>query len=295
MEQIVITAPHSVTSFIRRHPTVAFFLLAYAGAWLLLSIPVLSVSGFGVLPIEIPPELFYILSAITGPTLAAFVITRVCEGKEGVRRLTRRILNWRAKLRWYLLSLLGVLAIYLLVATLFLGSAPWQLLINDWPIILTSYLPNTLMVFLIVSIWEEIGWTGFAAPKLQERLGPIGAAIGVGLLWALWHLPTYFLSGQVVDVKIGIHDLERLPPLLFNLIILGILVRVIMIWLSNRTNGNIIVLTLFHAGMNMTNGKLLPAFVPGFKESWLFIAFGTTALLLTILTLGRLSYKRAGY
>lgn len=112
MQQPTVTS-HPAISFIRRHPMFSFFLFAYAGTWLVLSLSVFSTSGLGLLRWRSPPEIFYIISAITGLTSAAFIVTRACEGKEGVRRLIHRILDWRAKMKWYLLSLYGVLASYL--------------------------------------------------------------------------------------------------------------------------------------------------------------------------------------
>ncbi len=293
----MMTAPPSevrlpqsrIMHWIRPHPLLSFFLIAYAGAWIVLSIPVLSASGLGLYPIEIPPEPFYILSAIAGPTTASFLVARATGGKEGTRRLLRGILRWKTRARWYLLSLFGVVLAYLIVGIIWEGVEPWSRLLQDWPIFFTAYLPNTLVVFLLVSIWEEIGWSGYAAPALQRRFGGVAAAAIVGALWALWHLPTYFLDGQVVDVRIGLHDLERLPPLLLNLAALGVMVRIVMVWVSNRTEGSVIVLTLFHAGMNMTNGKLMPVFAPTFGEAWIFAAFGAAAAAIALLTRGRLS------
>lgn len=54
------------------------------------------------------------------------------------------------------------------------------------------------MVFLLIYIGlgEEIGWTGLALPRFQESLGSLGGSMVVGVLWALWHLPLFFMPGS---------------------------------------------------------------------------------------------------
>ncbi len=93
------------------HPLVAFFVLAFLGGWIVLLPTVLFESGFGLIPINIPAPavmLFFIPAAMAGPTLAAFVVTRIVEGEEGTRKLLRRrILRWRVGVRWYLVAISG--------------------------------------------------------------------------------------------------------------------------------------------------------------------------------------------
>src|SRR3954447_10545943 len=87
-----------------RHPLVFFFLIAYAGSWLL-EVPIaLSETGTGLLPFTIPtPLLALAIAAATfvGPTLSAFIMTGITEGRIGIRRLLGRYVLWRVGLRWY--------------------------------------------------------------------------------------------------------------------------------------------------------------------------------------------------
>jgi hypothetical protein len=122
------------------------------------------------------------------------------------------------------------------------------------------------------------------------------ASVVLGTLWALWHLPWYFTSGVVVDEKVGLADIERLLYLLPLLILLAIPSRIIMTWLFNSAMGSVLIITLFHAGWDTTNTKIIPAFMPGldkvFAENALVYAiFYAIALLLIVFTKGRLSYK----
>ena len=295
--------PAPTTPLLKRmvidHPLVAFFVLAFLGGWLVLLPTVLFESGFGLIPIDIPAPavmLSFIPAAMAGPALGAFVVTRTVEGKQGTRQLLRRILRWRVGVQWYLIALFGVPPVYFLAASLVLGTAPLEALIEDWPFLFTSYLPKVVMVFLIVSLWEEIGWMGFALPRLQEKYGPLMASVVLGVLWALWHLPAYFNSTQVVADKVGLGELDRLLYLLPPLMLLATFTRIVMTWLFNVAMGSVIVVTLFHAAFNVSNNELVTAFMPQMKSmfannEWIYPVLGVLALLLIVFTKGRLSYK----
>jgi len=280
-------------------PLAAFFVLAFVGGWTVLLPTVLFESGFGLIPIALPAPavmLFFIPAAMAGPTLAAFVVTGIVEGKEGARQLLRRVLKRRVGIHWYLIAIFGVPLVFFVATSLVLGTAPLDALIEKWPLLFTSYLPKVAMVFLIVSLWEEIGWMGFALPRLQDRYGPLMASTILGALWALWHLPAYFGSTQVVDPKVGLGDLDRLLYLLPLLILLAIFTRLVMTWLFNVAVGSVIVVTLFHAAFNISNNELVRSFVPEISKmfpnnGWLYVVLGALAFLLVVLTGGRLSYQ----
>jgi len=282
------------------HPLVAFFVLAFLGGWIVLAPTVLFESGFGLIPIALPAPavmLFFIPAAMAGPTLAAFVVTRMVEGKEGTQHLLRRhILRWRVGVQWYLLAIFGMPIIYFVAASFVLGRAPIESLIEDWPLIFTSYLLKVVMVFFLVSLWEEIGWMGFALPRLQEKYGPLMASVVLGVLWALWHLPAYFGSTQVVADKVGLGELDRLLYLLPPYIVLAISTRIVMTWLFNSAMGSVIIVTLFHAGFNISNNELITNFMPEINRmfannEWLYVVVGVLALILIVFTRGRLSYR----
>ena len=294
------TTPPLLKRLVIGYPLVGFFALAFLGGWLVLLPTVLFESGFGLIPIDIPAPavmLSFIPAAMAGPALAAFVVTRMVEGKQGTRKLLRRrILRWRVGIHWYLIAIFGLPPIYFLAASLVLGTAPLEALIEEWPFLFTTYLPKVVMVFLIVSLWEEIGWMGFALPRLQEKYGPLLASVVLGVLWALWHLPAYFNSTQVVADKVGLGELDRLLYLLPPLMLLATFTRIVMSWLFNVTMGSVIVVTLFHAAFNMSNNELTTAFMPQMNSmfannGWIYPVLGVLALLLIVFTRGRLSYR----
>jgi uncharacterized protein len=167
-----------------RHPLVSFFVIAYAGAWLLELPVVLSRTGTGLLPYTLPPIAVLVLIAaatFTGPTLSAFVMARATEGREGPKRLLRRYVQWRVQFRWYLFVLLVIPAGVLLGAIVLPG-------------VLASYQPLTLglllgypLAFVATFVLggplgEEPGWRGFALPRLQVAYGPLAGSAFLGVL-----------------------------------------------------------------------------------------------------------------
>src|SRR5215471_12933770 len=113
MSNTIMTSQPATASplkrLIRRHPLLAFFVIAFAGTWIALLPLVLAQNGLGLIPYTFP-TLFYppsywfaILGAICGPTLASFTVTSITSGKVGVGQLLRRYVLWRVGLRWYLL------------------------------------------------------------------------------------------------------------------------------------------------------------------------------------------------
>ncbi len=285
---------------ITRHPLTAFFVIAFAGAWIALLPLVLAQNGLGLLPYTFP-KLYYppsywfaVLGAIFGPTLASFTVTAITTGKAAVRQLLRRYAIWRVGLRWYLLVLVGVPLLQLAFSSVFLGIAPWTAFVQQWPLYFTTFLPNVLIITLAVQIWEEGGWSGYAIPNLQQRFGAWRASLVIGPLWALWHLPFFFVPGQIFDQKVGLITMVVQMALM---IIVAVLIRIIMTWVFNNTKGSILIAILLHASLDASNSgsdfirHLLPASqIGGYGLASALLAPLVAALLLLIFTKGRLSY-----
>src|SRR5918998_6814909 len=91
-----------------RHPLIFYFLMAYAGSWLVTVPLALSANGVGLLPFGVPDgSVFFVSGAwvFLGPTLAAFIMTATTEGRAGIRRLLHRYVLWRGAFRWGLVVL----------------------------------------------------------------------------------------------------------------------------------------------------------------------------------------------
>src|SRR5215469_11399003 len=112
---------------IKDHPLLAFFVITFAGEWIVMLPLILAQNGLGLLPYTVPqvgpyPVSYYFstLAAIAGPTLATFLVTAITTGRAGVRQLLRRYVLWRVGVRWYLLVLVGLPLIQLAFTCVFL-------------------------------------------------------------------------------------------------------------------------------------------------------------------------------
>ena len=271
-----------------RHPLVFFFLIAYAGAWLL-EVPIaLSETGTGLLPFTIPrPVLALAIAAATflGPTLSAFIMTGITEGRIGIRRLLRRYVLWRVEFRWYLFVLLIIPSIEVLGAIVVpgvLGSfqSPTLTLVLTYPVGFVS-------TFILGGpLGEEPGWRGFALPRLQPLHGPLVGSVILGILWACWHLPLFW-SGVWT------------PPTIPNIVMFILMITaltIIMTWVFNNAKGSLLITMLMHASFNTFANKIeAPLFpAPILNEYGLLpvlIGFGATAVVLIAVTRGRLGYQ----
>jgi CAAX protease family protein len=282
----------SVGRLIHRHPVAAFLIMVYTISWALYIPSFLSESGIGLLPFELSPLIFNMLATIFGVTLSAFVVTRVTQGKEGVRALRSRYTHWRVGIHWYLLALFALPLLSLLGASLFLGTGPLEAFADRWEILFTVFLVNALVNVVVVNLWEEGGWTGFLLPRLQERWGPLVSTLIVAVFHGLYHLPLLFIVG-------GVGEGMRPSPDQFWLYFMFLLVfpiplRALVTWGWNSTRGSVIIIALFHGAWNTTNGTdFIPEFVPpGPTEGmWVYGVYTVLALIVIALTKGRLGYR----
>jgi membrane protease YdiL (CAAX protease family) len=293
MSTITTTSPETASPLkrlIRHHPLIAYFVIAFAGPWLFNLPAMLARNGLGLLPFTVPFLAFvglFLLGNFAGPTLGAFVVTAITDGKPGIRQLLRRCVQWRVGLGWYLLVIFGYPLLFLLDMSLWLGPAPLSSLLTHWPLIFTSYLPSLLGFGTIIIIGEEPGWRGFALPRLQRQYGPLPGSLILGTLHGIWHLPIFIIAS---------FGLAPFNPVQYGLNILGLaLITIIWTWLFNNANGSILFAILVHDVQDAKDGLLnqLVPVVPSWYAHWVYgwVAIVVSILLILIFTKGRLSYK----
>jgi membrane protease YdiL (CAAX protease family) len=262
--------------------------MAYAFSWIAWAPWVLSEDGAGLLPFSSPllgralP-----IGIFLGPTLAAFIMTATTEGRAGIRRLLRRIVLWRVGLRWYLFAFIVAFIVVPLVMALGTiivpgGLASFQFL---GPGYVLTYLVTFIVVLLIGGpLGEEVGWRGFALPRMQPLHGPLVGSIILGLLWALWHLPE-FLVPSWAESSGG-----SSPLAIVKFCIFAIAITIILTWVFNNTKGSVLMAILVHAAID---APFLPFSVllgPSEVMNSLLVGFGSLALVVVALTRGRLGY-----
>ncbi len=261
-------------SLIRRYPVAAFFILTYILSWLCLGIGLWLLNGNGILT----------WSGVIMPAVTAVLVLAVTEGRVGLKQLLRRLFMWRVGFQWYLVALLCPL--FIMVAALpfhaWLGKRALPALNSSfWTQTLPAAGISLVLVALygiFVSAGEEIGWRGFAQPRLQARFGPWWASLILGILWGCWHLPLFFIPGT---------QQYGLPIPGYVLASVGY--SVIYTCLYNRSHGSLLLASLFHSVSNTTitiAAVLLPFFV---KDLYLSLPGLALVALILVFMSGKLT------
>src|SRR5215208_8501809 len=270
-----------------RHPLIFFFVMAYAFSWIAWSPWVLSEEGVGLLPFELSGATSGLLSAaaiLLGPTLSAFIMTGVTEGRAGVRRLLHRIVLWRVGLRWYLFALIGI-PLVMVLGTVILPEGLASLLGLGPGYVLTYLSTYVLVVILGGPLFEEPGWRGFALPRLQPLHGPLVGTLILGLLWGLWHLPEFLVPAWAAQSGgNGFLDIVKF-------VLIAISFAIVTTWVFNNTKGSVFMAILVHASIDTFSIPMGVLFSPSDVANSLLLSFGVLVVVLVVLTRGRLGYR----
>lgn len=216
---------------LRRHPLTVFFVLALGVTW---AVWVPRAAGLSVGLIG-----EFSTWAVAGAAVLAAAITG---GRPALVDLGARLVRWKVGWRWYLLVLLGPAAFSLTTAGIFVAAG------GTWSEAAPAFLAGNLallplfvlMAALTDGLGEELGWRGFALPRLLSRHAPWLASLVLGLLWATWHLPLLWTPGRALYGQ----------P--FWLLLLDLLAKaIIFTWVFLRTRGSVLVAVLFHATANV--------------------------------------------
>ena len=219
----------------------AFFVLAFV-----LSTPLYVLNLLAFWSVLGAPEIgpVYIVLLTFTPGLAAVLLTAKSHGKEAVKTLLLRVLDFhRIKQKgWYIpVFLLGPLILILSFGLIRFMGAP-----AHSPLAPVIAFPAVFALCLLLAAGEEAGWMGYAAKPMQERNGALRAALILGVIWAAWHAPFFvFLFPDPIACSAQL------------LTLVG--TRILLFWVFNNTGGSVFAVTLYHAADN-TALLLLPDF-----------------------------------
>jgi len=227
---------------------VAFFGLTFAATW----------SCFTVAGLLLPASARWPLLIIGAfaPSAVAVLLTARQEGKAGVKALLSRLGEWRVGLRWYAFALFYMAAIKIAVAVIY------RLATGGWPTFGSGYGPGIVVTAIVAAIFggplgEEIGWRGYALPRLTDRIGRAGASVLLGLVWACWHLPVFFIPGMDQSG-------QSLPVYVLQVTALS----VAMAWLYWHTRGSLLLAVVMHTAINQTKDIVPSRVVEGAGNPW---------------------------
>lgn len=238
-----------LTVWVKQHALLAYILLTFGLTWPLMLAEVLG--SRGVIPFRLSlagTSLLLTLVLGYGPTIAALIITGVTRGRAGIRTLLGRLLIWRIGWQWYAAAILipGLVGLGATGLSAWRGGAPASWPPFSWDMLLL--LPVAFLVRGIVN-GEEIGWRGFALPHLQRRWNALTASLVLGGVWALFHLPIFFVHGASV-----LGSQNNMNPLAFLIdVVAG---AILMTWLFNNTRGSLLIAYLYHAAVNTWTAEI---------------------------------------
>ncbi|HWR84351.1 MAG TPA: CPBP family glutamic-type intramembrane protease [Rhodoglobus sp.] len=267
----------SPTGFVHRHPLLVFFAWFFTVGQAIAFTPlVLAANG-----VDVPVHLFIIASTLVGLVLPALVITRIVDGRVGLRRLLASALRVRVRPRWWIAAVLVVpLAAIALWFAIF-GMPRGASVDVVWTIVgVTS---AQALIGLVTANWgEELAWTGFVQSRLQRGRSIRLAAVMTAPLFALQHISMAAQNGLVGGVVV-----------ILVLAALAVPFRLLTGWLASRS-GSILLVGVFHAvGNAVSSGSgfgegtlrmLYPASPFGFAH---LAAYALIALVVLVVTRGR--------
>jgi membrane protease YdiL (CAAX protease family) len=228
---------------LEQHSLVTFFVLAYSIAWggiLLL----LASKNFRLDTIQTSDTLVMFLLMVLGPSVSGIVLTGWLGGRQGLRELWSRQTRWRVGVRWWAIALLTVPVLALAILT--------GLSIVAAPAYGPGFVAVGIFIGLLAGLIEEIGWTGFATPRLLGKYNWLAAGCILGLLWAGWHALADF-SGNATTMGVGwfvwFFVFWILPLTAY---------RILMTWVYSNTH-SLLVAQLMHASYTGWLFTLSPA------------------------------------
>ena len=233
------TSPSRTTTTTSAFP-LKYVLVAFAFSWAFWLLAMLKARDLiSSLPL---PALF--LGAF-GPMVAAVALSTQEGGRAGLRSLLSRIVRWRVAPFWYGVAFLGPILVQLVAMALHvvLGGRP-----PDLPA-MVGMLPTVLAFFVYmliqVGIGEEVGWRGYALPKLQAGYSALVSSVILGVIWTLWHLPLFFNPATGYSIT---------PFWVFLVFMLP--VSILITWVLNSTAGSVPIIMILHAMLNASTSLL---------------------------------------
>ncbi len=180
--------------------------------------------------------------AIFGPAIAACIASWREGGRAAVAELLRGLLRVRVSPIWYVVALALPTVAYVVVRAIY-GLVPGP---DGGPFLWPPGDAEHFIAALLVPIGEEIGWRGYALPRLVDRYGPLRASFVLGALWGVWHVPMFLAVGTT-------------DPAYYALMVPYFLAgSLVFTWLYRRTGGSLLLAVLLHVGTHLHNPNQAP-------------------------------------
>jgi membrane protease YdiL (CAAX protease family) len=270
-------------AFIKRHPVLTYYALVFAISWGGMFIAV----GFGGIPANEEQSatllVFAYIAMLAGPPVAGILLTSLLDGRAGLRDFGSRLFRWRVGARWYVVALLT--APLLIAATLLALSLISPVFIprlyteNDKAFLFQF----SIVAGLMVGIFEELGWTGFAVPRMRLEYGVLKTGLIVGFLFAIWNFPVVFGVSSATSTAGTLPMAIFMPAVLFTWLPTY---RVLMVWVYDRIK-SLFVAMLMHTSLIAFWRIFTPLTLTGASLITYYLVF-TAAMWIVIVAMMRL-------
>jgi membrane protease YdiL (CAAX protease family) len=258
----------TIKDFIKRYPLPTYFALTFAISWGAILIAV----GPDGIPVTTDQMVVLGMAMLLGPSVAGVLLIGLASGWAGFRELVSRLFRWRVGARWYVVALLTAplsTAAVLLALPLFSPEFLPGIFTSDDKV---TPLLMGIVGGLTVGFFEELGWTGFAIPRMRLRYGVLATGIIVGILWGAWHFLLFWES----DSFSAAFPLVLLLVRLFSWLPAY---RVLMVWVYDRTE-SLLVAVLMHTSLlvtmpiepSLTGGGLVTFLLVRAVVLWIIVA-----------------------
>lgn len=271
---------NSLKTSIKKHAVLTYFVLTLILTWGCMALAAYP-GGFPITDeqFETSGALVYV-AMLVGPSGAGLFLTGFLDGRAGFRELFSRLFRWRVSVRWYAAALLTA---PIIILTVLLGLS--RLSPEFQPAVLassdkTALVLSSIAAGLAVGFFEELGWTGFAVPRLNRNYNVLGTGLIVGLVWGAWHFPPFWksdtFSATIPFILLLGQLFSWLPPY-----------RILMVWVYDRTD-SLLVSVLMHASLMAGLNALVPGELTGASLLiWIFAWAVALWLIVGVLTLAR--------
>lgn len=246
------------------HAVILFFIATFLFTWLLW-LPAYLIQNHGI-SMWLPYD-FFITAGTFVPSAAGFIFTYKSGGKAGVCSLLKSLINMRIGAKWLLFAFLLLPAVSAASCLVFYcteGTLP-QMQFSPW------FIPFAFIYILIFMgpLGEEAGWRGFALKNMLGFFSPFKAAVILGFVWSLWHLPLFFINGTTQNAMTSF----GFVPAISGYVLYTVMISVLIALLYIKSNGSVLGSVLLHAAGNLSLGVVPLIFSKKGAVILLFVLF----------------------
>jgi len=232
---------------VKKYPVTVFFILAFIISWSAIWL----IFGSEGIPATTELQQQIGMTILLGPVIAGLLLIILYDGSKGLRKLGTSLVKWRASAWWYVLALFTApLSTLVCIELLSLFTSAYT------PAVFGSGSPSELIMLgiiggITIGLLEEVGWTGFAVPRLLKKYNIYTTGLIVGLLWGAWHFILFWEDDSFTKTIPFLLLLTRLFSWLPAY-------RILMVWVYDSTQ-SLLIIILMHASLVASLATLDPA------------------------------------